>query len=63
MRHLLGRLQTTGVVDPQDGAPDMRYDIRPDLRPALVQLLTTVCPTPTGAAARGGGPSALAEGS
>jgi membrane-associated protein len=53
VRHLLGRLQTTGVVDAQDEGPDVRYDIRTDLRPALVQLLGAMHPTLTTAAAPG----------
>ena len=51
VRHLLGRLQNTGVVAVQDDGPDMRYDIPTDLRPALVQLLGAMHPTLTAAAA------------
>jgi len=63
VRHLLGRLQTTGVVDVQDEDPDMRYDIRTDLRPALVQLLGAMHPTLTAAAAPGPGLGAPSENS
>ena len=63
VRHLLGRLQTTGVVDVQDEGPDMRYDIRTDLRPALVQLLGAMHPTLTAAAAYGPGLGAPSENS
>src|ERR1017187_244933 len=61
VQHLLGRLQTTGVVDVQDESPDMRYDIRTDLRPALVQLLGAMHPTLTTAAAPGPGLGAPSE--
>ena len=61
VRHLLGRLQTTGVVDAQDEGPDVRYDIRTDLRPALVQLLGAMHPTLTTAAAPGPGLGAPSE--
>ena len=63
VQHLLGRLQTTGVVDVQDESPDMRYDIRTDLRPALVQLLGAMHPTLTAAAAHGPGLGASSENS
>ena len=53
VRHLLGRLQTTGVVDVQDEGPDPWYDIRIDLRPALVQLLGAMHPTLTATAVQG----------
>lgn len=52
VRHLLGRLQIAGVVDVKDDEPDTRYDIRTDLRAALVQLLAALHPTLAAAGAR-----------
>jgi membrane-associated protein len=53
VRHLLGRLETSGVVDVKNDEPDTRYDIRSDLRPALVQLLAAMHPTLAAAATHG----------
>jgi membrane-associated protein len=43
--HRLIRFQTTGVVVANGDEPEMRFDIRPDLRPGLEQFLAAVHPT------------------
>jgi len=50
VRHRLIRFQNTGVVVVED-EPEMRFDIRPDLRPALEQLLAAMHPTLTAVSA------------
>ena len=50
VRHRLIRFQNTGVVVAED-EPEMRFDIRPDLRPALEQLLAAMHPTLTAVSA------------
>ncbi len=43
--HRLIRFQNTGVVVVEDDEPEVRFDIRPDLRPGLEQLLAAMHPT------------------